>query len=205
MRIPFILLILVSCTLALGQESTKSFTPGERSTGYYSTLTAGLLVPNPNAQPSIDIGSSGLPIHIKVVNTHGYRFNRFASLGLGTGMMILDRGMVLPLLLDFRGDVLKGEITPTYYAQFGTSIPLYGRDEVVDWWGNPVYEEFKAKGGPLLDIGIGIKVRGAGRSSTMLTIGYQAQTISESYQAWGTRFQQTYSFQRLSLQAGWMF
>lgn len=188
----------------MGQEAAPSFVPGEYTKGYYSTVTLGLLLPGTRSSLG-DFGNSFSTMHLKLVNTHGIRASRYLTMGVGTGIIFLDRGMALPLFTELRGDLCKGEITPTWYAQVGSSIPLYGKQEVTDWWGNVVQRDFKARGGLMYDIGIGIKVRGAGRSVSMITIGYQTQTITEKYRSWGTRYEETRQFQRLSIQLGWMF
>lgn len=171
----------------------------------YATVTAGLLVPNPEPVPGTDVGSSGLPIHIKMTATYGMRVNPRTSAGLGSGLMILDRGMVLPLFFELRGDFLKKDITPTWYGQFGSVIPMYSAEQVDDWWGNPIYEEFQARGGLMFDIGIGLKVKNNDKSATMLSIGFQTMNLEESYTSWGTKYENKYQFQRLSIQGGWMF
>lgn len=172
----------------------------------YATITAGLLVPNPEPMPGTDIGSFGLPVHIRLAATYGMQVNPRAYIGLGSGLMILDRGMVLPLFLEVRGDFLKGDITPTWYGQMGSVIPMYGGiDEVEDWWGNPIYEDFQAKGGLMFDVGIGLKVKNNNKSATMLSIGFQSMNLEESYRSWGTKYENKYQFQRLSIQGGWMF
>lgn len=171
----------------------------------YVTLSAGLLVPNPEPNPGIDIGSYGLPIHIRLTATYGMRVNERAGVGLGSGLIILDRGMVLPLFFELRGDFLKKDITPTWYTQMGSVIPLYSAESGEDWWGNPVYEDFEAKGGLLFDVGFGIKVKNNEKSATTLSIGFQTMNITEAYSAWGTKYKNSYQFQRLSIQGGWMF
>ncbi len=172
----------------------------------YTTVTAGLLVPNPEPMPGTDVGSFGLPVHIRLTTTYGMRVNPRTSVGLGSGLMILDRGMVLPLFFEARGDFLKADITPTWYGQMGSVIPMYGGiDEIEDWWGNPLYEDFQARGGLMFDIGIGLKVKNNNKSATMLSIGFQSMNLEESYRSWGTKFENKYQFQRLSIQGGWMF
>lgn len=172
----------------------------------YATLTAGLLVPNPEPMPGTDVGTFGLPIHIKMTATYGMWVNPRTSLGLGTGLVILDRGILAPVFVEARGDFLKRDITPTWYGQFGSVIPMYGGiDEIEDWWGNPLYEEFKARGGLMFDVGIGLKVKNNNKSATMLSIGFQTMNLEESYRSWGTKYENKYQFQRLSIQGGWMF
>lgn len=172
----------------------------------YATITAGLLVPNPEPMPGTDVGTFGLPIHIKMTATYGMWVNPRTSLGLGTGLMILDRGMLAPVFLEVRGDFLKRDITPTWYGQFGSAIPMYGEvGEIEDWWGNPIYEEFKARGGIMFDVGIGLKVKNNNKSATMLSIGFQSMNLEESYRSWGAKYENKYQFQRLSIQGGWMF
>jgi hypothetical protein len=65
----------------------------------------------------------------RIVN--GYKFNRFAYLGVGIGADILFEntqrnadyaGVYLPLYIYYGGDILKGRITPFYSLELGYSI-----------------------------------------------------------------------------------
>ncbi len=195
-------LLLAGFSFAWGQPGNP-FTPGEHSSGYYSTLTVGLLTTGKPAWSAWG-NNVGIPYQFKLQSSHGYRLTPKLSLGIGTGLVLIEQGWIMPLVAEFRGDLLKGEITPTFFAQAGGGIPLFmGRAFRVEW-GN-AQEEYQARGGLLVDVGLGIKVRGAGRSSTLLTIGYHGLGFEEEFTSWGTRFETSYFFQRLQLQAGWMF
>ena len=201
--ITFCFLLLASFSSVWSQTSGKSFTHGEHSSGYYSTLTVGLLTTG-NPVWSAWGNTQVIPFQVKLQSSHGIRLNQRISAGVGTGLVLMEQGWIMPLVAEVRGDLLKGEITPTFYAQAGGGVPLFMGRAIEDEWGT-VQEEYKAKGGLLIDMGLGIKVRGAGRSSTLLTIGYHGLGFEEDYTLWGTRFQTSYFFQRLQLQAGWMF
>ncbi len=200
--IPLLTLLLAALSV-VGQPGREQ----ERDTSQmpYITLHAGLLVPNPEPIPGADITSLGLPIHLKLTTVAGLMKNPHFGMGLGTGLMMLDRGMVIPAFLDIRGDFLTRDVTPFYYAQGGIGIPVYGVEEATDWWGNPVYENFRAQPGHLVDIGIGLKVKSGDHAATTLSIGFQTMGVSERYEAWGSKFRNEYQFQRISIQGGWVF
>ncbi|MDX2250372.1 MAG: hypothetical protein SF052_26550 [Bacteroidia bacterium] len=145
----------------------------------------------------------------KLFNPHiinGYRFNRFVSAGAGFGINLMARGAYMPIFLDVRGDLLKQKMTPHYYANAGYSLPLFERDVVWGWWGQPLEGSYKAKGGLLLDGGAGIKIHTPSGFAWLLTGGYRVQQVEESYMTWGeVRITERYTFQRVSLQLGVMF
>lgn len=198
----FLLVCLLSCSGAVAQ-SPEADSSGSGIVPYYA-LNAGLLIPNAEAIPGQDVATTGLPIHIKMTGVVGMRVNPRTYFGIGSGVLFNNRGMTLPVFAEVRGDILKRKITPFWYCQLGSSIPLYRTSDEPDWWGNPIYEDFKARGGLFYDVGVGMKV-GNEDYATTLSIGFQGMTLSESYRAWGSRFENTYTFQRISIQGGWWF
>lgn len=144
-----------------------------------------------------------------VFNPHivnGFRFNYFASAGVGTGVNLLARGAYMPLFLDIRGDLLKQKMTPHYYVDLGYSIPLYAREDVIGWWGEPIMTDFEARGGVLIDGGAGFKINTPSGFAWLITGGYRFQQIEESYKTWGdVLISEKYTIRRISLQVGVMF
>ncbi|MEZ4773504.1 MAG: hypothetical protein R3D00_10010 [Bacteroidia bacterium] len=144
-----------------------------------------------------------------VFNPHiinGYRFNHFVSAGAGVGINLLDRGAYMPVFLDVRGDLLKQKMTPHYYTNVGYAIPLYAREDVVGWWGEPIMTDFNAKGGILMDGGAGVKIYTPSGFAWLLTGGYRFQQVEESYKTWGdVLISEKYTIRRISLQVGVMF
>ena len=111
----------------------------------------------------------------------------------------------MPLYLDIRKDLGKGRIRPQFYVQGGTSLALYGREELQDFWGNTIFEEFEAKGGLLLETGFALKFLSQAPYAWSLGLGWRLQEITEEYKQWETRYKDEYSFQRISFQLGVLF
>ena len=200
------LLLLLACLLSFSNVMAQ---PAEVDTSTseilpYYALNAGLLIPNAEAFPGQDVATMGLPIHIKMTGVIGMRVNPRTNFGIGSGVLFNNRGTTLPIFAEVRGDFLKRRITPFWYCQLGSSIPLFRIEEEPDWWGSPIYEDFKSRGGLYYDAGVGMKV-GNEDYATTLSIGFQSMSLSESYRAWGRSYENTYTFQRISIQGGWWF
>jgi hypothetical protein len=130
---------------------------------------------------------------VRMVN--GYKFNRFAYLGIGIGV---DRvfsnpfnpringlekkelaGVYLPLYLFHAGDgPTKGRFTPFYAIEAGYAMAFKGfgdNDANVDDFGN------RLKGGAMAGIGLGFKVRSKrhrGHFSVLFNINYKQVNFS---------------------------
>jgi hypothetical protein len=110
---------------------------------------------------------------------HGFRFNRFAQLGLGIGLDInifkstlfdfnarqylgdnTHDGIYLPLFLHFTGEVLNKRITPFYAIEAGYGfklVPAFG------------YNTEKSSGGLMGGLGIGVKFQSGHRFNFRLS------------------------------------
>lgn len=96
-------------------------------------------------------------IGLRVVK--GYKFNRFASLGLGVGVdgvyfgkgiswgkgvydnKNVNNGLYIPVYLQLSGDILAKRITPYYYMEAGYSFhpanPFVNKNPISKSWGGP--------------------------------------------------------------------
>ncbi|MEZ4824732.1 MAG: hypothetical protein R3C61_00345 [Bacteroidia bacterium] len=137
---------------------------------------------------------------------NGYHFNRYFSAGAGVGVNLMARGTYMPVFLDLRGDVFEQKMTPHYYGNLGYSIPLFEREVIWGWWGEPLEDSYEAKGGILAEGGGGIKIHTPTGLAWLITAGYRIQSVEESYLTWGeVRITEKYTFQRITLQVGVMF
>lgn len=100
---------------------------------------------------------------VRIIN--GYKFGRFGFLGVGVGMDIasfglftppgqgnsnyVSDGLYLPLVIHYRGDILKTKVTPFYYLEVG-----YAAHPADNLLFDP---EVGSRGGPLATIGFGCK------------------------------------------------
>lgn len=104
----------------------------------------------------------------------GYYFNRYVSLGLGTGLDPYEGGLLIPWYIDFRGDLWEKKVTPTYYANLG-----YGFVAAEGW---PVDN---MTGGAMLGLGVGWKINTPSKSEWLITLGYKMQHTYQERSAWG--------------------
>lgn len=111
-------------------------------------------------------------LHFKI----GHRFNRFVSLGAGTGLDFYQGGMVIPFYLDVSGDLKRKRVTPHYFVQGG-----YGAG-VAPFWPNDQFS-----GGAMGHFGGGFKWHTRSKHEWLLTVGYQLQQTRETsfFDVWG--------------------
>ena len=136
---------------------------------------------------------------------NGYRFHRLLATGIGISYNNFARGHIMPVFLDIRGDLLQQKVTPHYYGNIGYSLPLYQRDDLFDWWGEPLMNEFKLYGGILTEGGFGIKVNTSSGMGWLFSGGYRIQQVKEAYNWGDSQIEEKYTYQRISLQLGIIF
>lgn len=171
-----------------------------REKGYYNLTQIGLMVgqvTNPwwwgNAAQNV--------MHFNFQTINGYRFHRLLAAGGGVGISIFPRGMVAPVFLDLRSDLLQLPITPHAYVNAGYGIPLYPNPEDDGW-----RTDIRISGGYMFDVGFGVKINSPSGIAYTLTGGIKAQQIGESYTDGNeVHYDERVTYQRISLQAGIMF
>ena len=111
----------------------------------------------------------------------GYKFNQFASLGLGIGLdgvymgsgvsfgkdiynnKNINNGLYIPLYLQLSGDLLKKRITPYYFIEAGYAFhpqnPFVAKNSTDKSWG-----------GPIGSAGMGVKFHSKGRLSMAVNL-----------------------------------
>lgn len=111
----------------------------------------------------------------------GYKFNQFASLGLGLGFdgvymgngisfgkdvynnKNINNGLYIPLYLQLSGDILKKRITPYYFIEAGYAFhpqnPFVAKNATDKSWG-----------GPVGTAGMGVKFHSKGRVSMAVNL-----------------------------------
>ncbi|MEL6253415.1 MAG: hypothetical protein AAFR87_15495 [Bacteroidota bacterium] len=186
-------------------RSEKLFTGPGSQRKWRSHVQVGFLMHSPDPLPGVDPSLLGNFFSLSLQYSGIFYTEKGLGMGFGTGINLFNRGYIMPLFLDIRGDLGKGYIRPHVYGQIGTSYPLYGREEVTDPWGNILFEDFKAEGGLLLEIGAGLKFLAKENYAWTLSLGWRLQEISEDYKQWEIRYKDDYSFQRISFQIGFIF
>lgn len=101
----------------------------------------------------------------------GYRFNKYAAAGIGTGLHIYPTsGNVNPLYLEFRGNVGKKRMSPMYYAKAGYAVRSVRTG---------LSESFKA--GTFLGFGFGYREYTARKFGWMYSVGFQLQATEQKW------------------------
>lgn len=129
---------------------------------------------------------------LRVIN--GYKFGRFAYLGVGTGFEVIEfgkavpekqgaanpnfsGGIYLPLYLRYEGDILKTQITPFYYTEFGYNCKLTIEGPPED------KQNTVQRGGPILALGFGGKFNTKRRANFTLSANmtYRSNFYTATY------------------------
>jgi len=186
-------------------KNAKFRSPQKNEMGYSNIVQVGFLLHNPDPSPGADPTRIANYYTLSLQYTGSFTSASGPSLGIGSGVNLYSRGYVLPVYVDIRGDLGRGLIRPHLYTQIGTTIPLYGRDQLSDLWGNRIFEDFKAKGGLLLEIGAGLKFMAKENYAWFLSGGWRIQELTETYKLWESRYKDKHSFKRISLQLGCIF
>ena len=193
----FFSLLLQTICLSQGVDQDKKDKKEKTSQDYYTLVQLGYII---HTAPWKEPGRQIDPYTLSLQSSIGIRSVHY-GLGLGAGINLFRTGYVVPVFLDLRGKFLKKKISPTYYCQLGTSIPLYNESSE-DWWGP---QNFKASGGILLDTGLGVSISSSENFDWLFTLGYRSQEITESYFLGGTSYRDEYVFRRISFQVGLVF
>jgi hypothetical protein len=105
--------------------------------------------------------------------SNGYRFRNGISLGLGTGLEVLDV-IVMPIFTDLRYNLLKTRLSPFVWLKSGYSFAFGNRDEGLDYYYG-YYPE--ARGGFMFNTGAGIELASWRRNAVNIGVGYRYQKI----------------------------
>ncbi len=168
--------------------------------GYSGIVSIAMLVANGNPRYDQEVIPS-------LQTTQGYYFHPSLFAGLGTGMEIQERGLMLPLYAEFRTNIsTKGHIYPHIYLQGGYGFPLHEGRERQAWVdGQWTTEKGDVNGGARFGGGLGIQVLTQQSLRWIFTIGYNFQAYEEVYR--GTRFEderilEEITFQRITFGVG---
>ncbi len=126
--------------------------------------------------------------------TVGYQLNDKLSLGIGTGYdTYVNDVPIIPLYLDFRGDIFNSPITPYYKLSVG-----YGFDSPTKDQKNNDSVEYD--GGVLVHPSIGLKFYTRGNLAWLLDFGYRFQRYDRGI-IWDVN-PQRWTMQRASFRVG---
>ncbi len=136
-----------------------------------------------------------------------YRFYPLLNTGIGTGLKVLDRGMMLPVFVEINGDITTGRtINPYLYAQGGYGFAIHKGQQRQIWEnGEWIDETGEVKGGIYAGLGAGIRLLTKNDMSWLFTLGYTYQAYEETYggsRFEGERIHEKLGFQRITVSFG---
>ncbi len=128
-----------------------------------------------------------------------YRFNNYASLGMGTGIETYNYGfeeLFVPLYIDFISILKEQMVSPFIRFQGGYSMLIAKSDNVID-----------AAGGAMINPAIGLKFQGNYNLNYTFDINFKYQDAKFTYRStWGNQiFNRDVSLMRLMFRFGLMF
>ena len=111
--------------------------------------------------------------------TAGYQLKNYLAIGIGSGLEAYEE-LMMPVFLDIRGNIGKGNFTPYYALGLGYGLPLG------EWIDNDTGFDEKFKGGKFIYPAIGIKFASRNALAFQMDIGYNfQQNEREVFRWWG--------------------
>lgn len=110
--------------------------------------------------------------------TAGHQFKNYFAIGGGFGVDLYD-DVLMPVFLDIRGNLGKGNLTPYYALDLGYSFPL-GK-----WLNNDEFSNANnAKGGKFIYPAIGLKFATRSSLAFQMDVGYNFQQNERDLNLW---------------------
>ena len=109
---------------------------------------------------------------VEIMTSHGYQFNPYLFLGVGTGIHYYTEAEVIaePLFIDLRATILDNSASPFFGLKTGYSL-FYNTDDF-----------YTEDGGFYLAPSFGVRfLTGSGKKAVNLSIGYSAQWAKMAY------------------------
>jgi hypothetical protein len=159
---------------------------------FYSYLNVKIIGAGTNLD---ELVKSGLGLEYSL----GYRFNNYASMGLGTGVESYNYGFeeyFIPLYVDFISILKEQIVSPFIHIQGGYSMLIAKSDNVID-----------AAGGIMFNPAIGLKFQGNYNLNYTFDINFKYQDAQFTYRnTWGNQiYNRDVSLMRLMFRFGLMF
>lgn len=134
------------------------------------------------------------PFSLLTVN--GYRTSSGLFAGIGTGIEFLSSDY-MPFFLDLRYDLFGEDVVPYVVAKGGYSVPLKAEDSSYE-------TDYKYSGGPLLGVGVGLKIKTRRQFAwdVSLLYRYQETSYKEIYGWNNQEYEYTDVFNRIEIRLG---
>lgn len=155
--------------------------------GYVNMTSIGFLAGSSNNEQVA-------PFSLLTVN--GYRTSSGFFAGIGTGIEFLSTNY-MPFFLDLRYDILGEDVVPYLVVKGGYSLPLKADDT-----SNEI--DYKYSGGPLLGVGVGLKIKTRKQFAWDVSLMYRYQETSyKEIYGWNMQeYEYTDVFNRIEIRLG---
>lgn len=130
---------------------------------------------------------------------NGYRFNPHISIGLASGIVVYERGMLIPVGIGTQAILLNKKVSPTAFMSAGKGLSV-----------TPRINNTELKGGPYWSARVGIRVKNGANSAFTFQIGYNCQksSLRSSYGTWDGKENFTIeksTYRRMAFMLGFSF
>jgi hypothetical protein len=139
---------------------TKTFEA--KTKGYYNITGIGFTIGQGSYGPS-----AGVNLH----TINGYQWNSHLMTGIGAGIEYLKNQAQIPLFVDARWNLLKGNFTPVVGAMAGYSLAL-GGNRYYDWYNG---QQDKNYGGLTGGLKFGFRAQAGPHFAFTMDMGYRMQ------------------------------
>ena len=170
---------------ATGQKRSQD--PIGFESGYVNMTSIGFLAGSSNNEQVA-------PFSLLTVN--GYRTSSGFFAGIGTGIEFLSTNY-MPFFLDLRYDLLGEDVVPYLVAKGGYSVPLKRE-------GSSYETDYTYSGGPLLGVGVGLKIKTRRQFAwdVSLLYRYQETSYKETYGWNNQEYEYTDVYNRIEIRLG---
>jgi hypothetical protein len=173
---------------------TKPVQSFQSNGGYYMNASSGILAGE---------NSYGGAYSFSVQLSNGYWFKDGLMVGLGTGIEHLGVPL-MPLFADFAIHPLEQRVSPSIYLRAGYGFALGASEE---YYSSYYSNASDAKGGLLLNAGIGVTMFTHENVAVNIGLGYRYQRVTEYFENywWSTIREVTTDFNRIEIKLGLLF
>jgi len=162
--------------------------------GYYMNASSGILAGK---------NSYGGAYSFSVQISNGYWFKDGIMVGVGTGIEHLGVPL-MPLFADFAIHPLKQRVSPSIYLRAGYGFALGASEQYYNYYNS---NDNEAKGGLLLNAGVGVTIFTHDNVAVNIGLGYRYQRVTEYFESywWSTIREVTTDFNRIEIKLGLLF
>ena len=144
---------------------------------------------------SMPVNGTSQDAGIGLMTSVGFQYSNYLAGGLGVSynQMSVNQGVrVIPVFLEFRGNVLETPVTPIYSVALGYGFALENRDADI----------IRARGGAYIYPALGMRFDGRSGNSFTMDFGYQFQAAEITSNRWNGTNVDDIQYQRFTVRVG---